>query len=88
MSVKELKQYEYKCDICGRIRRSNQLPSGWYQIDCLVKNNPGIPYNVDDLFEESYRGLREVKKTNHFCFDCAVNKMDSITFKPVKMFEE
>ena len=39
MSVKELKQYEYKCDICGRIRCSNQLPSGWVNLRSQLRTS-------------------------------------------------
>ena len=81
MSVKEIKQYEYKCDICGRIRHSNQLPSGWYQLNVSIHRQDTDPLYHDN-FLVSRDSVRYVEKTLHVCPDCGSTR---ITLVPSEM---
>lgn len=69
MSVKEIKQYEYCCDICGTRIRRDTLPRNWYQLDVSVKHNEVSCLFYDDL-PVDLDNIRTVSKVFHVCQDC------------------
>jgi len=89
MSVKELKSYEFQCDVCKahKLEPKNRLPEGWYELDILVMHNPNTPLYADDCKYE-YVNLREKRKVIHVCDDCAVDRVKDIFIKPTEMFND
>lgn len=70
MSVKEFKQYEYCCDICGTRVRRDTLPKNWYQLDVSVKRNEATPLSYDNVPVDMDK-IRTVAKVFHTCPDCS-----------------
>lgn len=77
MSVKELKQYEYCCDICGTRVRRDTLPRNWYQLDVSVERNEVTPLFYDDV-PVDMDNVRKVTKVFHTCSDCSGTKFTII----------
>ena len=89
MSVKEIKSYEFQCDICKihKLEPSNLLPAGWYKIAVSVWNNPKLPY--DGYRPEcKYVPLRETKKTIHICEFCGNDPTKDVFVRPAELFNE
>lgn len=81
MSVKEIRDYEYRCDICGARMRSDALPRNWYQLNITVQHNDlncvfydNTPITTDNI--------RTVSKVFHTCSTCSETVF---TIKPTEM---
>ena len=81
MSVKEIKDYEYRCDICGTRVRSDTLPKHWYQLNISIHRQDAKPL-CHDNFLVSRDSVRYVEKTCHVCPDCGSTR---ITLVPSEM---
>lgn len=89
MSVKELKSYEFQCDICKvhKLEPKNRLPEGWYELNISVVHNPKtLSYFSNCKYE--YVNLREKRKVIHLCDDCVVTRGRDVFVTPAEMFED
>lgn len=82
MSVKEIKDYEYRCDICGTRVRSDTLPKHWYQLNVSIHRQDMNPIYYDNHILANRDYVRYVEKTLHVCPDCGSTK---ITLVPNEM---